>query len=208
MRTRRFKFAIDRDRNQRRQEMRRTTTLAVILTFAVSILLAPGAVGAEEEGQAGRVEYRHRAEIFLGVAHEESSDEFAAGIGYEYRISSLLGVGGFVEHAGETEDTWTFGAPLFLHPYKGVRFLLAPGWEAKEIKVEEEVPSEGRSAFAEATEDKGAEKTENEHSFLVRTGVAYELEFGRWSITPEFNADLVEGGHQVLVYGVSFGCGF
>ena len=183
--------------------MRRTTALAVILTFAVPILLAPGAVGAEEEGQAGRVEYRHRAEIFLGVAHEESSDEFAAGIGYEYRISSLFGVGGFVEHAGEAEDTWTFGVPLFLHPYKGVRFLLAPAWEMKEVKAEEEA--------ATGTEEQtrvGAEEQEDEQSWLMRAGVAYEVEVGRWSLTPEFNVDFIEGGHQVLVYGVSLGCGF
>jgi hypothetical protein len=37
--------------------------------------------------------------------------------------------------------------------------------------------------------------------------VAYEFEIGRWSITPEFNVDFVEG-EEALVYGLSFGYGF
>ena len=145
------------------------------------------------------------------MAHAEGRDEFAAGLAYEYRLDSLFGVGGFVEHAGQAEDVWTFGVPLFVHPYQGVRLLLAPGLEQKDVQ------EEGRSASAEAsavagaamadeTADKGAQKTEQ--SWLLRAGVAYEVELGRWSLTPEFNIDFVEGGHQTLVYGISLGCGF
>lgn len=177
--------------------------IAVIMASGLAVLLAPGQTRAEEEGHGGDVEYRHRAEVFLGVAHEEGTDEFAAGLAYEYRLNRVLGLGGFAEHAGEKEETWTFGVPLFVHPYKGVRFLLAPGWETKEVMAEED------AAMHEPAEPGAVkEEKENEQSFLVRAGVAYELELGRWSITPEFNADLVEGGHQVLVYGVSLGCGF
>jgi len=171
---------------------------AFVWALGLLLLPLPGTLPAEEgEPGPGTIEYRHRAELFLGVAHEneQSRDEFAAGLAYEYRVGSLLGVGGFVEHAGQQEDTWTFGVPLFVHPYKGLRFLLAPGWECKEVKAE----GDGGAGSAER---------ENEQSFLVRVGVAYEFEVGRWSLTPEFNADFIEGGHQVLVYGVSLGCGF
>ena len=178
---------------------------AVVLAFGLLLLATRGRVMAETEQEAERTEYRHRAELFLGVAHEESSDEFAEGIGYEHRISHLLGLGGFVEHAGAEEEAWTFGVPLFVHPYKGVRLLLAPGWELKEVKVEDP-PSLGSSGVASEVGE--SEETEHERSFLVRAGVAYEVEAGRWSIAPEFNVDFIEGGHQVLVYGVSFGCGF
>ena len=53
-----------------------------------------------------------------------------------------------------------------------------------------------------------SEEKETEQSFLTRAGIAYEYEVGRWSITPELNVDFIEGGHHVLVYGVSIGCGF
>ena len=179
-----------------RKEMRRFCGSTFVLALGLlAPLLTPGRSMAEPEQGGETIECRHRAEVFLGVAHEGSSDEFAAGIGYEYRISSLLGVGGFVEHAGEDEDAWTFGVPLFVHPYKGVRLLLAPGWEVKEVAVEEEAT--------------GAEQgTEHEQSFLLRAGVAYEFEVGRWSITPEFNVDFIDGGDQVVVCGLSLGYGF
>ena len=166
--------------------MRKLWCAGFVLTLGV-LLSTPGSLIAETEQGTETVEYRHRAELFLGVAHEESSDEFAAGLTYEYRISRLLGVGGFVEHAGEEEGVWTFGVPLLIHPLEGTRFLLAPGWETKEVESEEK---------------------ETEQSFLMRAGIAYEYEVDRWSITPELNVDFIEGGHRVLVYGVSIGCGF
>jgi len=168
------------------KEMRRLCCAGFVLALSV-LSSTPGSLIAETERGTETIEYRHRAELFFGVAHEEGGDEFAAGLAYEYRISRLLGVGGFVEHAGEEEDVWTFGVPLFVHPFKGARFLLAPGWETKEVESEEK---------------------ETEQSFLTRAGIAYEYEVGRWSITPELNVDFIEGGHHVLVYGVSIGCGF
>ena len=135
---------------------------------------------AEEEQQIESVEHRHRLGLFLGGTHEESNDDFATGLGYEYRMSNLFGVGGFVEHARREDQVLTFGVPLDVHPYKGLRFLLAPGLE-----------HEG-----------------SESRFLMRTGAGYEAEIGRWSMAPEFNIDFVEGGHRALVYGLSFGYAF
>jgi len=82
-----------------------TMRLALVLACGLSICFVTGSARAEEEGHEGAVEYRQRVELFMGVAHEESGDEFAAGLTYEYRVNSLIGVGGFVEHAGEEEDT-------------------------------------------------------------------------------------------------------
>ena len=50
----------------------------------------------------------------------------------------------------------------------------------------------------------GVEINEGEAEFLFRTGLAYEFEYNRWSITPEFNVDFTEG-KTALVYGVNFG---
>ena len=71
---------------------------------------------------------------------------------------------------------------FFLHPYKGWRFLVAPG-----IDIHDE---------------------DGDNNFLFRAGAAYELEIAEsWSITPEFNVDFVDGD-EVLVYGLSFGYEF
>ena len=160
--------------------MKRLICITVVLTFGLLILLVPGGLMAEDEQGIETVKHRHRIELFLGGTHEGSNDALATGLGYEYRLSNLFGVGGFVEHAKKENHVWTFGVPLYAHPYKGFRFLLAPGLEQEESK----------------------------NHFFMRTGVAYEVEIGRWSITPEFNIDFVEGGHRGLVYGLSFGYAF
>ena len=48
---------------------------------------------------------------------------------------------------------------------------------------------------------------ESNTEFLVRLGVAYEFEIGRWSITPEFNVDFVDD-EESTAFGISFGYGF
>ncbi len=53
----------------------------------------------------------------------------------------------------------------------------------------------------------GFDYRQDRHDFLFRAGVGYEFEIDRWSISPVFNVDFVDG-EQVLVYGLSFGYGF
>ena len=52
------------------------------------------------------------------------------------------------------------------------------------------------------------EDEDGDNNFLLRVGAAYEFEFAeRWSLTPEFNVDFVDGD-EVFVYGFSFGYEF
>ncbi len=145
------------------------------------IMMAPGTTAAEEEheGHEGVRGYKHRLELGLGNTHSEGEDWFSVGIAYEYRLNEILGVGGLFEHIGGDLNEFIGAVPLFIHPYKGWRFILAPGLDYRHDRSD----------------------------FLIRTGVAYEFEIDRWSITPEFNVDFVDG-EQVPVYGVSFGYGF
>ena len=84
---------------------------------------------------------------------------------YEYRLNQLFGIGGIVEYASGVLREWVLAVPLFLHPYKGWRFLVAPGVE---------IPD-----------------NEGDNEFLFRVGAAYEFEIGeKWAITPEFNVGL------------------
>ena len=155
---------------------------SVILPLAVFLLMIPLEIPAgenEREDHEGAHLYMHRVELFLGNTHDEGEDGFSVGLAYERRLSELFGVGGIVEYTGGDFDMWLAGAPIFIHPFKGFRFLLAPGIEHKH----------------------------GENEFLFRAGLAYEFEFDRWSITPEFNIDFVDG-EEALVYGLSFGYGF
>ena len=160
--------------------MRRSIVGLVVLTFVLLTLPAPKPVLANTEEDAGAPERPHRIEVFLGGTQAEESLDLAVGLSYEYRISRLFGLGAFLEYAKKEHDAWILAAPVYFHPYKGFRFLFAPG-------VEREA---GRNRF------------------LFRAGVAYEIEIRRWSIAPEFNVDLPDGGPTALVFGASFGYAF
>jgi hypothetical protein len=70
--------------------------------------------------------------------------------------------------------------PLFIHPYKGFRFALAPGLEHRH----------------------------GDDEFLFRTGVGYEFILSeRWIMMPEFNVDFVDG-QEAFVFGLTLGYGF
>ncbi len=152
--------------------------LGLIIPIAFCLIIAPtNLVSAESEHEhhEGNYHQGHFGELFLGNTHEDGEDGFSFGLIYEYRWNELFGVGGFWEYAAGDFDKWSVGLPLFIHPYKGFRFVVAPGLDHKD----------------------------SENEFLFRTGIAYEFEFGSWAIAPEFNVDFVDG-EEALVYGLSF----
>jgi len=142
-----------------------TQVCILLLLFAVS-----SGVCAETES-----EHHNVISVFVGNSHSGSENGATIGLGYERRLSSLVGVGAFLERAGGDFGVVAIGVPVTLHPYAGWAFKLAPGVEF----------------------DDGS------RSLLLRAGVSYEFEIvPRWSVAPEFNADLVDGDRE-LVYGVS-----
>jgi hypothetical protein len=137
---------------------------------------------AAEEKHAEHKEshyHRHHIGLLLGNTREESEDNFTIGLDYEYRFSQYLGIGLLSEYVGEDFRDWVGMVPLFIHPYKGFRFVAAPGILSKE----------------------------EEDKFIWRLGVGYRFPIGNWTIAPEFNVDFSEGERD-YVYGVSFGYGF
>jgi hypothetical protein len=159
----------------------------ILLIAAVFLTASTQPAYADEEKhgqkQTSHHYHRHLLELFLGGTYEDgdhgSKNGFASGLVYEYRINELLGTGGFIKYAGESIDAWTGGIPLFIHPYKGFRFTLAPGLEYKHHETE----------------------------FLFRVGAGYEFVISpKWAITPEINVDFVNG-EELYVFGLSFGIG-
>ena len=149
--------------------------------------VAPAAALASEsqEAEAG-VHHRHKVALFLGAAirdeHEhETESGFALGVEYQYRLHRFLGVGALAEGAlGEFRDVLLI-APISFHPWRGLRLVVAPGAE---------IPNEGSTEFA------------------LRLGAGYKIPIGgRFTLIPEFNADLIEGT-PTYVFGANFAVGF
>ena len=153
-----------------------------VLLIVVFMLSMPLQVLAAEEEHGEHQEshyHRHHVGLLLGNTHEEGEDEFTIGLDYEYHFTQYFGIGVLSEYVGEDEREGIGMVPLFIHPYKGWRFLAAPGVKPK------------------------AEETK----FVWRLGIGYRFPIRNWTIAPEFNIDFTEG-RTVEVYGVSFGYGF
>jgi hypothetical protein len=154
----------------------------LVLSIAVFVLTIPlQALAAEEVHEEHKESHyhRHHVGLLVGNTHEDHEDTFTVGLDYEYRFSQYLGIGGLLEYVGEDFREWVGLVPLFIHPYKGFRFIIAPGVKPKK----------------------------DEEKFLWRVGVGYRFPIGNWTIAPEFNVDFSEG-EEGYVYGVSFGYGF
>lgn len=152
-------------------------TVWVCILFVLLTGLGAAAY-AEEEFET------HGVELFLGgstrFADGENDNGFSYGLGYEYRFIRSLGVG--VTGEGTTGDLRdaVLLFPLCVHPWRGLKFVVAPG----------------------------AEFSDDPTEFVLRLGLSYEFEIWKhFSISPEFNVDLVDG-EQTLVYGLSLGWGF
>jgi hypothetical protein len=157
---------------------------ALTLGFAASAPASEAHEGGTEshEGEA-EAHHRHHVGLFLGAAvrdEEETESGFAVGVEYEYRPVPTLGLGVLVEGArGELREVLVV-APVAIYPWRGLRLVAAPGAE---------IPDEGEAEFA------------------MRLGIGYRIPVGRFSVFPEFNADLIEG-KPTYVFGATLGFGF
>ena len=165
--------------------MQKCTMIGLMMVLLV--LIVPVKIPAEEAGHGSKekgLEHRHGTELFIGNTHDDGEDGFTVGLGYEYRLNQLLGIGGIVEYAGVDFKELLVIAPLYLHPYKGWLFVVAPGVA---------IPKKHSVDHVE---------------FLFRVGAAYEFEIGeKWALIPEFNVDFVNNREQ-LVFGLAFGYKF
>jgi len=152
--------------------------LAVAVALIFAALSLNHAVFAAESKESYE---ENEVGLFLGGSHHSHENGFSVGLDYERRISALFGVGGLVEYTTEDFDSWVVAAPVYVHPYMGLRLLVAPGFENRE----------------------------SENKFLVRTGIGYLIPVTKEvAITPEYNIDFITNGEKVQVYGVSVSIGF
>jgi len=152
----------------------RYLVLATIISTVFVATVGAGIAGAEE------IERKNSIELFLGGTTSEGDTAFAIGLGYERRLNELLGIGVLGDWTAGGFRELVLAFPLYLHPWRGLRFDVAPGIDFE---------TDGEEA----------------REFLLRVGAAYEFEVGEsWSIVPEINGDFA-AGEPLVVWGVSFG---
>ena len=160
-----------------------------VAAIAAVPILGCASSGAYSNDEVQHHEYpHHHLAVFVGGGferdkknHEEKGT--ALGVKYELRFSEKWGAGLDVEHleGGGTHRSWVAAVPLSYHPDEHWHLFAGPGME-----------------FG-GKEDKA----------LFRVGFAYEIPFHqRWSVSPEFLVDLIEGGATTYVLGISVGYQF
>jgi len=110
-----------------------TITCRILLVAALLHGPTGAAFAAEpDEGNSEPLHHRHHVAVFLGggVRDEDHTESgFVAGLDYEYRLTHLFGAGLLAEVAtGDLRDV-IVAFPFALYPWRGLRFVAAPGLE-------------------------------------------------------------------------------
>jgi hypothetical protein len=145
---------------------------------------APAPTPAPKPMAAAETWKRHHVSLLLSSISDSDFDTtaFNGGGEYEFRFHKYFGIGVQVEGASDDFRTVATLVPIFIHPWKGLRFTFAGG--------------------AVVDDD-------NDHDALLRLGVGYRFNITE-SITfgPEYNADLEGGTDASHLFGVRLGYQF
>lgn len=157
--------------------------------FVSAIMLGFFAFGSASSNEdVGHHEYpHHHVALFVGGGFERDKNDHeengtAVALIYEMQFSDRWGAGLAVEAlSGDgTKRSSVLAVPVSYNPNEKWRLFAGPGME-----------------FGD------------EHDkFLARIGIAYEIPFhDRWSASPEFAVDFVEGGATTYILGIAIGFG-
>lgn len=146
----------------------------------------PGDAGAHSEAdsqqhpsESHETHHKNVVAVFVGITNDgRRSADPALGIEYERRISEQFGIGAIVERTFADNEFMVYAVPFAFHAGP-LKLYVAPGVEEKDNHTEE----------------------------LIRLGVEYGFEVGRYEISPQFDIDFV-GSEEVYVLGVTFGLPF
>lgn len=157
----------------------------MIRVFAVLALLfavwLPKEAGAAESGHDTHHGYHpNLVAVFAGFTGEVRRERsLSLGVEYFRRFNESFSVGALLENANGDRDFWIAAIPFAWH-LGHWKLYAAPGIEHEE--------------------------GHGDH-YMVRLGVEYAFEVGKYEIAPQVDVDIVEGD-TVFVMGVTFGRGF
>ena len=146
---------------------------------------APAPPPMAEPAPMAEVFKRNHLSVLIGAAtdSDKTVNNFNGGIEYEYQFNELFGTGFALEGTDPSGGIRSMAGfvPLFIHPWRGLRLTIGPGFQLD---------------------------TNQNSDFALRTGVGYRLKISEsMTLTPEFNADLVDGD-PVYVWGARIGYAF
>lgn len=152
---------------------------------------------AEEPSHSvqGEDEHFHRNVIagFVGITDEDRRERaLTLGLDYNRWVTRSFGIGFGIERAFGDLDFTVYTLP-FSYRFGAWKLFAAPGWE--DSGHYESIDHGEDSMHAGSTE------------FLVRAGVEYAFEVGRYELSPKFMIDYIDDDF-VLVGGLSIGYGF
>jgi hypothetical protein len=167
--------------------MREIAVMRKIIVYAAALSLVTwcSPIWAQESEHAGHGEgeHFHRNMIagFIGITGEDRRERaLTLGLDYTRWVTGSFGIGAGIERAFGDLDFTVYIIP-FSYRFGAWKLFAGPGWED--------------SDHHEGTE------------FLVRGGVEYAFEMGRYEISPKFMIDYIDDD-VVLVGGVSIGFGY
>jgi hypothetical protein len=167
--------------------------------FFFIIFFLPLMATAEDHG----THPNHHASLFVGAAsgiYDDGSTHPAFGLEYEYLFTDtkpVLGIGLLAEFVVGDHTETILGAPVFVHPWRGLKFFAMPAVM---------ITSHDNSHAAEPHEELTLEenKKSSDFQFLIRPGAGYDFHFGSFAITPLIAADVIESKF-IIVFGIDFG---
>ena len=148
------------------------------ILFLTALLCLPFAVFSQDENSEEE-ETKNDIVVFLGGTSNNESSAFTLGVGYQYKITRLIGVGGFLDHAFGDINSTIIAPALYLN-VKAFTFLVGPGIEISDDDV----------------------------IAVLRLGVEYELEISGFLLKPGVFFDTERDESASVVYGLSFGYAF
>ncbi len=152
--------------------------IGCVVAVCTTLALAAQPVMAQEAEGEDAAEWaekgRHELGLFLGVTDKKSDTGFSMGLDYEYRLSRMFGIGGLLEYTGSDFRDGIVAVPFYVHPWKELKLVAAPG-----IEIEAEDGSE---------------------EFLVRVGAEYGFDVRRgFEIAPAFYLDFTSEDVAMVV---------
>jgi hypothetical protein len=162
----------------------------------LALVVGSASARAEESahGEHGEGRHFHRNVIagFAGITSEDRREHaLTLGLDYNRWVTKSFGVGFGIERALGDLDFTVYTVPVS-YRFGAWKLFLAPGWEDPDHHE---------------TTDHGGVRITSGKEFLLRAGVEYAFDVGRYEISPKFMIDYIDDD-VVLVDGLSVGYGF
>lgn len=162
--------------------MRWSSTKRLVTALFLIFFGSPHVLAADEPEGDGHGASHHHLEATFGAAFNDEKSGIFTGFEYEYRISDLVGVGGFIDGTFGGFDLAAIGVVANFHPAGAWKVITGVGVERKT--------------------GGGKNKT------LVRFGGAYKFHVGNGTISPTVAYDFLEDSKDVIYVGVALGFSF